>query len=282
MSIAEICFLLVPTRTSHKIIAVNDIKFVHFITTLRVETGLVQIYGSFLEFELGVWCSISHHHYVVYYLQRTDFVSVWVVRAPGESLEAGERGYIEVDSSPYLLAGRYCEYFELRRGSPYTSFQLLLVRKHRYLINRAIGPEPEEVFPNRQTSKEGFSIKIAKDVHISKIIKMFSQFNFRFLLLMTLRAWIVIMDNIPIKPMFIINMINSMFIESLVGEVKIFCRNYILVGIDYCYIYLLCSHFWNWVVCLYFESKIIVVLSYWQEGFREDSIHCEIVFGCNW
>ena len=42
--------------------------------------------------------------------------------------------------------------------------------------------------------------------------------------------------------MFVINVINSMFTEGLVGEVEIFCRNYILVGVDHCDIYLLCSH----------------------------------------
>ena len=76
MRIAEVCFFLGPTRTSHEIIAVDNIKFVDLITTLGIETGLVEIYGSFLEFELGVGCSISHHHYIIYYLQRTDLVCV--------------------------------------------------------------------------------------------------------------------------------------------------------------------------------------------------------------
>ena len=41
VSIAEVRFFLIPARTSHEIIAVDYVKFVHFITALRVETGLV-------------------------------------------------------------------------------------------------------------------------------------------------------------------------------------------------------------------------------------------------
>ena len=43
MRVAEICLIFIPPRTAHKIVAVDNLKFVHFVAALRVEAEPIEI-----------------------------------------------------------------------------------------------------------------------------------------------------------------------------------------------------------------------------------------------
>lgn len=99
---------------------------------------------------------------------------------------------------------------------------------------------------------------------------------------MALITRIIIMDNITIKPMFIIDRIDSMFLEGHVCEIEILGGSYILICIYYCYIDGIWDYFWGGIWRLYLEREIIVVLLDWKERLREYSVNCEVVSCCYW
>lgn len=55
MSIANVSFVLSPASSSHEVVTINNVKFVHLITTFRIEGSSIEIDSAFLE--LVLWIS---------------------------------------------------------------------------------------------------------------------------------------------------------------------------------------------------------------------------------
>ena len=68
MSIAKIGFVLAPTCYSLEIVVIDDVKLVHLLSALSVETHSVEVDSTLVEHVLRMCWNISQHDYVINYL----------------------------------------------------------------------------------------------------------------------------------------------------------------------------------------------------------------------
>lgn len=113
-------------------------------------------------------------------------------RAPGEALITHEGSHVEVDSSADLLAGSHSKELVFSRSHPGTPFELLLVGQVVDLVDGPVGPEPEEILPDRNASEGRLGVEVAANMEIMEVVKVLSDDDLGVRALMALIAGIVV------------------------------------------------------------------------------------------
>ena len=107
----------------------------------------------------------------------------------------------------------------------------MLVGKVVDLADRSVRPESKEVFPDGNTSSQGFSVRVAINVHVEEVIEMLAYSDRGVGSLMALVTGIVIAYNVAIEPMAVAPLPKPAVSNSEISLIEFLCRSDLLVSV---------------------------------------------------
>lgn len=94
--------------------------------------------------------------------------------------------------------------------------------------------EPEEVFPNGNSSSTGLGVEVGVDVYVMVIVKVLSDSDFRLIALMTFLTGVLVVDHVAVEPVSIVYFECASGLDGEIGLVELLSGDYFFVCVDYC------------------------------------------------
>lgn len=94
--------------------------------------------------------------------------------------------------------------------------------------------EPDEVFPDGDSSSTGLGVVVSVDVYVVVIVKVLSDSDFRLIALMTFLAGVLVVEHIAVKPVSIVYFEGASGLDGEICLVELLGGDYFFVSVDYC------------------------------------------------